>query len=526
MIAVDTEATTGALKDLRRARRRNRIKDIHWIDALYRVYITALVGVIAVVFAVGKLPDDKLSTASLDKLADQGPAALGLLFAVAVAFGLRSGGRGGPLTLEAPVVQHEMLAPVPHEAVVRGPAFKQLRFMAFCGLIVGVIAGMLAGRQLPQGPVGPAVFAGLTGAVVAVAAVGTAMLASGRRVRWWLANAIAVVVIGWSVADVLAKLKTSPLTWLASLAFWPIRVTPIALVGVALALVVAALGFRAVADVSIEAARRRAGLVAQLRFAVTLQDIRTVVLLRRQLSQEKPRTTPWVRLRRASGTPPNWRTIWRRDWRSYLRFPLPRLLRMVALAIIAGLSLGAMWRGVIPMFIVAGLALYLAAYDAVEPIAQEVDHPTRWESFPDDSGRLLILHLPAAILTMMVICSIAAASALILVPSAVVLQLALPMIVATACASAVAAAVSTAMGSPDVAGLLGLGQDMLGFLLAARLVAPPAIVVVSLTPLLAAGSNPDAISTTAAKVSNLVVYPLFATFVAGIYLRYKKPSHL
>ena len=38
---VDTEATTGALHDLRRARRQNRIQNIHWIDALYRVYLVA-----------------------------------------------------------------------------------------------------------------------------------------------------------------------------------------------------------------------------------------------------------------------------------------------------------------------------------------------------------------------------------------------------------------------------------------------------------------------------------------------------
>ena len=98
---IDTDASLGALKDLRRARRQNRLEDIHWIDALYRVYIAALIGAITVIFLVGKLPDQKLSPASLDKLADQGPAALGLLIAAAVAFGLRSGGRGGPLTLEA-----------------------------------------------------------------------------------------------------------------------------------------------------------------------------------------------------------------------------------------------------------------------------------------------------------------------------------------------------------------------------------------------------------------------------------------
>ena len=76
---IDVEATTEALHDLRRARRQNRLADVHWIDALYRVYIAALFGAIAVIFLVGKLPDQKLSEASLDKLVEQGPAALGVI---------------------------------------------------------------------------------------------------------------------------------------------------------------------------------------------------------------------------------------------------------------------------------------------------------------------------------------------------------------------------------------------------------------------------------------------------------------
>ena len=519
---IDTDAGLGALQDLRRARRHNRLENIHWIDALYRVYITALLGGIFVILVAGKLPDDKLSPESLTKLADQGPAALGLLIAVGLAFGLRSGGRGGPLTLEAPVVQHELLAPVPHEAVVRVPAIRQIRFMAFAGLVVGGLVGGLAGRSLPGNLVGPIVFTGLTFSLAAMASAGVAMVVSGRRIGWWVANAIALGLLAWSAVDVVARVRTSPMTWLGGLAFWSIRVTPVALVSVALALAVAVVGVLSVGNLSIEAARRRAGLVAQLRFAVTLQDIRTVVLLRRQLSQEKPRGTPWLRIGRRGRTP----QIWRRDWHSYLRFPLPRLLRMVALGIVAGLSLGAMWRGATAMVIVAGLALYLAGYDAVEPIAQEVDHPTRWESYPDDPGRLLTLHLPAAIVTMVFVCAIAAASALALVPAAVVGRLALPMVLVAACGSAMAAAISTSLGAPNVANIMGLGPDLLGVVLGARLVAPPAIAVVTLLPLLAAGRDPDLIQTTSAKVSNAVFYPFFVIIGAGMVLRYRKPSHL
>ena len=519
---IDTEVTTAALKDLRRARRQNRLEDIHWIDALYRVYITALLGGIFVIFAAGKLPDQKLSAESLAKLADQGPAALGLLVAVGIAFGLRSGARGGPLTLEAAVVQHELLAPVPNSVVVRGPAIKQVRFLAFAGLVVGGLVGALAGRQLTGNLVLPIVYTAATFSLAAIASAGVAMIASGRRLGWWPANAIAAAVLAWSLVDVTTSLRTSPMTWLGGLAFWSIRVTSVALVSVALALGLAVAGILAVAGLSVEAARRRAGLVSQLRFAVTLQDLRTVVLLRRQLSQESPRNRPWIRIGRHGRMP----QIWRRDWHSYLRFPLPRVIRMAALGVVAGLSLGAMWRGTTAMFVVAGLALYLAGYDAVEPIAQEVDHPTRWESYPDDPGRLLTLHLPSAIVTMAVVCGIAAATSLALVPARVVVALSLPMILVAAFGAAMSAAVSTSLGAPNVSSLMGLGPDLLGVVLAARLVAPPAVAVVALMPLLAAGRDAEMIDVTKGKVANAIFFPFFVIIGAGMVLRYRKPSHL
>ena len=118
---IDVEATTEALHDLRRARRQNRLADVHWIDALYRVYMVGLVGVILVMLASGQLPDDRLTDAEAIDFANEAPMWLGLLFAVAVGIGLRSGGRGGPLVLEAPVVMHELNAPVPRAEVVGAP---------------------------------------------------------------------------------------------------------------------------------------------------------------------------------------------------------------------------------------------------------------------------------------------------------------------------------------------------------------------------------------------------------------------
>ena len=43
MLTADPDADLeGALADWRRMRRRKRLADIHWVDALYQAYLTAL----------------------------------------------------------------------------------------------------------------------------------------------------------------------------------------------------------------------------------------------------------------------------------------------------------------------------------------------------------------------------------------------------------------------------------------------------------------------------------------------------
>lgn len=519
----DVDTTTEALHDLRRTRRRNRLSEVHWIDALYRVYMVGLAAVIFVMFAVSRLPENRLTNDEAITFANEAPLWLGLLFAVAVGIGLRSGGRGGPLVLEAPVVMHELNAPVPRSEVVRTPAIKQLRFMAFGGAVVGAIIGEVAAHRLPVNPAAAIASCALSFACAGVLASAVALAASGRRLKWWPANLLAAVLLAWSAIDVVTRHATSPFTLMAQISFWPIVFRPLALVSILVVALVVWMGLSRIGDLSIEHALRRAGLVAQLRFAVTLQDVRTVVLLRRQLSQEHARLRPWIRIgwpKRKGIVPPSWK----RDWQGYLRFPLPRLLRMAALAAVAGLSLGLVWRGTIPMLIVAGIALYLVAYDASEPTAQEVDHPTRWESFPEAPGAFLLQHLAAAFVVMALVCAIAAAAALLLVPAAVVWKLALILFVPVALASAASAMISTAQGAPDVAGLAGLGPDVMGWLMIARLIIPPAITIVALLPLLYAGSDPNSVNTT--KVGNATVYSLFAVGGAILYLRTRKPKHL
>jgi hypothetical protein len=519
--ALDLADGAEALRELRRARRHNRLVDVHWIDALYRVYLAALAAAIFLVFASSRLPDDRLTTQEALDFAGWAPAWLGLVFAVGIGIGCRSGGRGGPLVLEAPVVAHELQAPIDRSAALRGPAIKQLRFLAFAGFVAGGIVGEVAARRLPVNVAASIAASGAAFALAAMAGAGLAMILSGRRVGWLMTNVLAALLIGWSVVDIALRATTSPATLLGELAFWPIEVRPIALVGVVVALVVTAIGYLTLGGMSIEAALRRAGLVSQLRFAVTLQDVRTVVLLRRQLSQERPRSQPWIRLRRSARLLP---APWKRGLQSVLRFPAVRFVRIIVLGAGAGLALGTVWRGVTPMIAVAALALYIAGYDAAEAIAQEVDHPTRWESFPMEPGRLLLQHVPVTFVVMVLVGGIAGATALLLVPAHVVVELLPVMVLPAAAGAAFAAAVGTAQGAPDTSSLIGLGPDMMGLVLLARLVVPPLLVVVCLLPVLAAGTDPSELQT--ARVANLVTYPLLALVGAFMWLRLRKPKHL
>ena len=111
--AADTiEVSPTVLRDLRRQRRKRRIADIEWFDALYRAYLTGGVAIVLVLLLSGLVGDDKISASGLDDLERLGPAAIGIVAALAVAVGLRSGSRGGPLGLERAEVRYVLLAPV------------------------------------------------------------------------------------------------------------------------------------------------------------------------------------------------------------------------------------------------------------------------------------------------------------------------------------------------------------------------------------------------------------------------------
>jgi hypothetical protein len=466
-----------ALRDLRRARHRRHQQDFDWVETLYRVYVTVLSGAAIVWLSAARVTDAAAQGGGVADVRQHGAAVLGLGAAFLVALGLRSGSRGGPLSLEAADVRVVLLAPIGRHLALRAPALRQLRSAAFAGLCVGAVVGRLAGQRLPGRFAGWAVASAAFGLLAALLAVGVALLACGVRLKRQTATALGVALIGWSAADVSAGTATSPLTYMGriALAAMPGDVVGGSMavavsVGVGLIVAVLAVAAARLGHMSLEAAERRGRLAAQLRFALSLQDLRAVILLRRRLAAEEPRARPWIRLRNrpgppgeATGAPAGRRlsgreadvlgrpgaAIRRRGLNSLLRWPTTRILRVIGLGVVAGFAGGGVWKGTTPLVIVAGAALFVAALDALEPLAQEWDHPTRRDSFPLRPGRIVAASLlvPTLVLAAATAVGVAVAIPVLGLPVAPMLWAILPATaaaVAGGCASLILEPVSAA----------------------------------------------------------------------------------
>lgn len=382
-----------ALDALRNRRRAQRLRNLDWVDALYRAYvigISSMAGLVLLAFVVG---DAAISPHAVADVRAHGPAIAGVVVALLVAFGLRSGAHGGPLAFEAAEVHHVFLAPVDRGLVVRTSAYRQLRGVLAMGGFGGVVAGIAASPRIPSRSTGEWVVAGIAfGVAAALAAWGSALVASTRRLPQILSTIIGLVIVGWSGADLAFGTSTSPATWVGHLALFPLRSSILAVAGVAFAVALVAVGLRGANNLSLEPVLNRAQLVRSLRFAATMQDLRAVINLRRQLAHEQSRARPWFRVRLAA---PTGRASWRRDWHGIARWPGARISRVLVLSLVVGASSAAAVRGTTPLFAVAALAAYVIALDAVEGLAQEVDHPDRGNGVPMPIGDLYVAHLAA-----------------------------------------------------------------------------------------------------------------------------------
>jgi hypothetical protein len=510
---------------LRTARRRRELAGRDWGELAYRVYTTSLGALVAVVFLSGLVGDDRLDPEQTASLVDWLPAWIAIGVSVVLALAVRSGRRGGPVALERPDVAHLLLAPVSRSAVLRRPVSSLVIYGVGGAAIVGGLAGSLVDQRL-DGPAAPWVLSGaVTGATVAAGALGAALVAGGRRVPGRLLSVVAWLLVGWSVAAVASSdVPASPLVLVGDLFVWPEAATPLAVVAVVVAALLVVLGAAGIGGLSIESAMRRTALVGQLRFAVTQQDVRAVVLLRRQLASEHHRRRSWLpRLPRglADRAP-----VVARDLASVGRWPLRRIIRVLTAALVAAFAARGVWAGTTPLLIVAGGAAYVLGLDALEPLAQEIDHPTIADSIPVLRGRLALQHLVQPVIVTAVAGTVGAAVAVGVAPSAigwqvaaVTLLVAVPMGVAGAAITVVS---DQTVDAPDA----GLAQpEVAGPRLLIRLVWPPLVAVLGFVPLLVAraavdGGRPPVMPELAVAAPFL----LLAAAVAG-WVRFRDDIH-
>jgi hypothetical protein len=311
------------------------------------------------------------------------PVVAGMVILLLVVAAIRSGSRGGPIPLEAGLVFLVLMAPLDRGLVLRQPALRQVVVGVAVGAAVAAVVGLVAGPWLAEFRLGSWAVAG---ALCGALAVGVSLTVAGVRLRpaAWVA---AQVLVGlWWLADAAAGVATSPVAALAQVPFRPLSVGVLAYPAAGAALAVA-VGLVRVGHVSLERAWQRSRSADQLRVAVGLNDLRTALLILRRRSQERSRSKPWCRLPGLGGP------IFRRGAHAVLRWPAGRIVRFGILAVIVGLATPA--AAVAPAgWVLVVVVLYLAGLDAIDALAEELDHADLLRLYPIRAGAVLLRHLP------------------------------------------------------------------------------------------------------------------------------------
>ena len=510
----DPESAPAALRNLRRARQARRLGDTEWFDVLYRVYLFALVGLVAIVTAsdaIDGLVGDAVTTRDL---VERGPTIAGVVVALAVAVGVRNGADGGPISVESADVRHVLMSPIDRRRALLLPAVQRLRAVVFLPALVTAIVAQLVARELEGLRAAWAASGALFGTVVGASYVSAAVVSHALRVPRWAASVGGTGGVVWQIVAALSSWRAAdgagsatvpgPTSALGSVLFWGIRQRPIDVVALLVVVAVVVVALALVGRLRLEPLERRGRLVSQLRFAATVQDIRTVVLLRRQLRAESVRTTPWLPIGHApspdgrtrspaptpdrhasrptrrptvmSATPGDTATggvpggiavdrglatmVWRRGAVSVARLPLSRVVRIVLLAGVAGASASLVVSSTYLFAIPFVGALFLLGLEAIEPLAQEIDRPDITESLPIDRGWLFLQHLVAPAGVLAVAGLVGATVATVLQPSQG--PAAFAVAVPVAWAGAIGPTVSTvrdAADPPNIADTTLTGRD-------------------------------------------------------------------
>jgi hypothetical protein len=554
VVVPDQRTSKATLAELRRTRQRRRLGDTDWYDIAYRVYLFALVGLALVVWvseAVDGVIGDGIET---DQLLERGPAVIGMLVVAAFALGLRSGADGGPIAIEVADIRHVLLAPISRRSVMLRPIGQRLRAAAFALGLGGAVLGQLIATEVEGSRAAWAAACGAFGAIVGATFVSTAVISHTLRIPRWLATLLATAALVWQSAvawgiwneETTGLARVAPGNLGGRLALWGVSQRPVDVVAIVVALAMAGAALALGGRLRLEALARRGELVSQLRFAATVQDLRTVVQLRRQLRSETLRTRPWGQRRRptrpapagsaggrtpSTGRPdghPSPLVVWRRDSRSLRRLPAARLTRIALLAALGGVG-GALTVSESPLFGLVLLgSLFFVGLESLEPLSQEIDRPDVTDSIPIERGWIYAHHLAAPAVLLAAVAVIGAGAAVILDPDlgAMAFAVAIPMVWAGALGPVVVT-VLDAPSAPSPTTLLGRPRDaetsfvppeFAGFSTALKTLLPVAISAVGTAPVFVARFAGDASSVG----RSLVALGLFTGLIV-VWVRRRDP---
>ncbi len=535
-VPASSDAKT-TLKELRRTRQRRRLGELDWYDIVYRVYLFALVGLVVVVWvsdAIDGAIGDSVDTADL---LTRGPAVIGLLVVVAFGLGLRSGADGGPVSVEVADIRHVLLAPISQRAFMLRPIGQRLRAAAFAVGLTGAVLGQLIATEVEGSRAAWALACGAFGAIVGSTFISSAVLSHALRVPRWAATIVASIVVAWQAAvawgvwndstDGLARVGPGNLA--GRLALWGISQRGIDLIAIVVAVSMAAAALALGGRLRLEPLARRGELVSQLRFAATVQDLRTVVQLRRQLRSESLRTRQWgqrrtptrpaansVTLSRhvapapgqappidpvASHTPS---VVWKRGSRSLRRLPLARLVRIAMLAALVGVGAELTYESS-PLFGLLMLgALFLVGLECLEPLSQEVDRPDITDGFGIERGWIYANQLVAPAVFLAIVSMIGASVASAIDPSVALgaFAVAIPMAWAGAMGGVVVTVLdaptpprtTTLLGAPADSETSFVPPEFAGFSTVFKAMLPVVISAVGTIPVFVARFSGDAAS--------------------------------
>lgn len=530
---VGENAGTAALAAMRRARRTNRIAELEWFEALYRVYLAAIIGGGIILFLSGLVEDSPVSQTSMEQILSHGAPVMGLLPALAVFLGLRSGTQGGPVAVEEAEVRHVLLAPVPYSSSLLQPAIQRLRSATFMGGLIGAVAGQLADRRLPGGFGWWVALGAVFGACTLGLFMSTALIAHGLRLKRWVSTLIGSVVLAVQVFDIVEPTRhLSPINALSGMVVngplkWELAgIQTQHVLAVATCALLAIAGVLLSARLSVESLARRSSLVSQLKFAVTLQDIRTVVLLRRQLSQEHMRPTPWFKWKPRRRV----HVVINRGIRSIAHFPARRLGRIVTLSIAAALALVYTFDGTTPLVVVAGMLCFVIGLDVIEPLSQEVDQPNFSDSFPRERCLTMAQHLVVPSLMLVPCLVIGIITAFVARPEVSTLAMSVLVGVPAALGGLSGAAINAVKGAPDPVGESNEGlympPEVSGMTTVIRAVWPVVVSVIGSLPIIGALSATRDGTDPFSAAARLSLGVLLALSLVPIWVRKRDDIHL